>query len=148
MKGFIVAREKSSLLLPLQGSPPELQGGGLRGLMLVGLLLEWNGSGTCKTHWLLTRGKCFPARLLSEWRGEMYPAGCRDSWRGKSRKRTTGGWALGLGSAGGAVTAVRWRSGHGIATEGAEGVCLAGRTLLDWRPGCLASFIRRRFKGI
>ncbi len=60
---------------------------------------------------------------------------------GKSQKRTTGGRALGLGSAGGAVTALRWRIGLRRATRGAEAerVRLASRTLLVFGPGCLAA---------
>jgi hypothetical protein len=78
------------------------------GLLLVGLLLEWKWQLDVQNQLATDQGEMFPARLLCEWWGEMYPAGCRDALGGgggDSRKRTMGGWALGLGSA---VTAVVW----------------------------------------
>ncbi len=107
---------------------------GPSGLVLVGLLLEWNGSGTRKTHWRLTRGKRFPARILCEWWAEMYPAGCRNAWRGKildANKGRASPWP-------GQCSDCR-RMGHRRATGGEDHVRLASRTLLVCGPGCLAA---------
>jgi hypothetical protein len=72
MKGFMGAREKSSLLLPLQGSPPPQNSRaeacrcrglvylGPGGLLLVGLLLEWNWQRDVKNPLAADQGEMFP----------------------------------------------------------------------------------------
>jgi hypothetical protein len=145
MKGFMGEWEKSSLLLPLQGSPPDLQGKGLEVLEVSsirgpadscwsGCCWSRSGSGTCKTHWRLTREKRFPAQLICEWRGEMYPAGCRDAWRGKTPDASKGRASPWPGQ----CSDCR-RMGHRRATGGEDHVRLASRTLLVCGPGCLAA---------